>query len=65
MSTGIYIDNCENVTLKDNRFHNIDNPVVIKRTKGMCADSNVATYDIGHFKLNLLVIAIRRIINGQ
>ena len=64
MSTGIYIYNCKNVTLKGNRFHNIDNPVVVKRTKGICADSNVATYDIGYFKLTSLVIAIRKIING-
>ncbi|MFK3990926.1 hypothetical protein ACI2JM_11490 [Psychrobacter sp. NPDC064578] len=64
MSTGIYVENCKNVTIEGNRFQNIDNPVVIKRTKGIYADNNVATYDSGYFRLTRLTIAMRRIING-
>lgn len=64
MSIGICIEGCENVIIEGNRFHNIDNPVVIKRTKGVYADNNVATYDTEYFKLTPLTIAIRRIING-
>ncbi len=65
MSTGIYIEDCENVTIRGNRFHNIDNPIVAKRTKGIDADDNVATYDADSFKIKPLVIAIRRVIYGR
>lgn len=64
MATGIYIEDCENVTIEGNRFHNIDNPVIIKRTKGIYADNNVATYDSRYFRLTPLIIAMRRITNG-
>lgn len=62
MSTGIYMEDCENVTIRGNKFHNIDNPVVAKRTKGISAGNNVATYDTGYFRMKSLVIAIRSII---
>lgn len=65
MSTGIYMEDCENVTISGNRFHNIDNPIVAKRTKGINADNNVATYDADAFRIKPLVIAIRRVIYGR
>jgi parallel beta-helix repeat protein len=67
MSTGIYMEDCENVTIRGNRFHNIDNPIVAKRTKGINADNNVATYDADAdaFRIKPLVIAIRRVIYGR
>ena len=71
MSTGIYMEDCENVTIRGNRFHNIDNPIVAKRTNGINADNNVATYDADAdadadaFRIKPLVIAIRRVIYGR
>ena len=65
MTTGIYMEDCENVTIRGNRFHNIDNPIVAKRTKGISADYNVATYDASSFRVKPLAIAIRSIIYGR
>ena len=65
MSTGIYMEDCEKVTIRGNRFHNIDNPIVAKRTKGINADNNVATYGADAFRIKPLVIAIRRVIYGR
>lgn len=65
MSIGIYMEDCENVTIRGNRFHNIDNPIVAKRTKGINADNNVATYNADAFRIKPLVIAIRRVIYGR
>ena len=65
MSTGIYIEDCENVTIRGSRFHNIDNPIVAKRTRGISADNNVATYDAGSFCIKPLAIVIRSIIYGR
>lgn len=65
MSTGIYIENSRNVTLTDNRFHNIDRPVVAKGTKGIVATGNVATYGESRNGLKPLAVAIRRIIYGR
>jgi len=63
MSLGMLIEDCENVVIRGNRFHNIDRPVVIKRTKGISADDNIANYDNDYFRLAPLTVAIRRIIN--
>lgn len=65
MSIGIYMEDCKNVTLRENKFHNIDRPIVAKRTKGINADNNVATYDAGAFRIKPLAIAIRRVIYGR
>lgn len=62
MKTGIRLDNCEDITLEGNTFHNVKNPVVAKNTKGLKANNNVATYDEGQFRIKPLVAAIRRII---
>lgn len=64
MDIGIYIENCKDIKLTGNRFHNIDRPVVAKNTKGLMARGNVATYDENQFRLKPVVIAVKRTIYG-
>ncbi|MCS6235668.1 hypothetical protein G3495_11105 [Shewanella baltica] len=57
MNIGIYIENCRNVELTNNWFHNVDRPVVAKGTKGIVAKGNVATYGEIRNGLKPLVVA--------
>ena len=51
MTIGIYIENCINVNLSDNKFHNIDRPVVAKGVKNLQATGNIATYGTQEFRV--------------
>lgn len=44
MNIGIYINSCNYVDLSNNKFHNIDRPVVANGVKNLRATGNIATY---------------------
>ena len=44
MSIGIYLENCDDVTVTNNRFHNVQRPVVARNVRGLKATGNTATY---------------------
>lgn len=48
---GIYIGNCINVNFSDNKFHNIDRPVVTKGVKNLQATGNIVTYGTQEFRV--------------
>lgn len=51
MAIGIYIENCSDVDIHNNRFHNVDRPVVANKVKNLRATGNKATYGTNEEKL--------------
>lgn len=73
MAIGIYVSGAENVIISGNKFHDIEQPVVVRDVEYLEASGNVATYserdcyycDQFGFALKPLVVEIWRIFNEK